>query len=218
MSDAYITYGSSSDLWGLTLTPAQINSDNFRTQIASVSGCIVEGSLITMSNGTRRVEDLKQGDEVLSFDGKNYQKDVVESISENKTDKVYTINNELVVTGEHPIFCVEKNDYVRAKELKIGDTLKYLKPLSQDKFEIVNKKIVDIRIKNRQARVFNVAVRGNNNFWSGSYLVHNKPNLACQFGYGWEWQLDWIRAKVYYSVPWIVRNVFYQEKTMRLMR
>jgi hypothetical protein len=211
-TDTDYTFGSSSNLWGLSLVPSEVNSDNFRTQINGVQ-CVVEGSLITVPGGSVLIEDLKAGQEVLSFNGDFYEIDSVIDITESTTDKIYVINGELNVTGEHPVFCAEKNDYVLAKELRIGDTLKYIKPVSDNECDVIDKKIFDISIIDKKVKVFDIAVKKNNNFWASGYLLHNKGDISCDFGFTWTWQLDWMRVRVYYSIPWISKKIFYQERT-----
>lgn len=50
-SDAYTTYGGSSDMWGLSLTPADVNASNF--------GVVITGGVNTSSSANMYVDHIE---------------------------------------------------------------------------------------------------------------------------------------------------------------
>ena len=79
------------------------------------------------------------------------------------------IGNELLyVTEEHPFFVIEKNDWVKVKDLKIGDNL----------FNSLGETVMIEAISKQESysTVYNITVSGNHNYFVGKtkILVHNK--------------------------------------------
>ena len=69
--------------------------------------CVKEGTLIMTPFGQKKVEEIQEGDEVISFslDTFQFEKDLVTSLSQRQTHELYEISlgeETLFVTGEHP--------------------------------------------------------------------------------------------------------------------
>jgi len=90
--------------------------------------CKDSNSPVWTPNGWKRLKDLKPGDDVFAWDGKKaVPTKVVKYVSNGikKTIKVKTRHYSEVITPEHPVL-VHKDgvqDYVLAKNLKVGDEL-----------------------------------------------------------------------------------------------
>jgi len=89
--------------------------------------CFVAGTKITLYNGkSKNIEDMKEGDIVLSYDIENkglVPAKVVSESFEMETDELIIINNNIKTTPEHPFFAANIGNYVSAKDLNINDIL-----------------------------------------------------------------------------------------------
>ena len=91
--------------------------------------CVEEGTLITTPYGQKKVEEIQEGDEVISFclDTLKFEKDLVTATSQRETHELYEIlvdEQILHVTGEHP-FYVKGKGWIEAKYLTEDDVLLY---------------------------------------------------------------------------------------------
>ncbi|NHB86341.1 Hint domain-containing protein [Photorhabdus tasmaniensis] len=86
-------------------------------------GCIAEGTLIDMADGSKRkVENIRRGDKVLTKQGGILQ--VKERITGHDTefiDLIYNNGEQVSLTPTHPVSTLR--GIVKADELKIGDTI-----------------------------------------------------------------------------------------------
>ena len=93
------------------------------------SFCFVAGTKITMGDGTtKRIEDVVEGDIVLSWDGSGFiPKPVVRTMQSRTNDLVSfrTSNGLTTLTPEHPILVRDKG-WVEAKDLDVGDVIIHL--------------------------------------------------------------------------------------------
>lgn len=100
--------------------------------------CFLESTIVTLHGGGYKfIQDIKPGDQVLSFDPATKQPcaGTVADLITNKTDHYYTImtaaNRVLDVTGEHPFWTPTMQrpaphvhgDFTCAKDLRAGDEL-----------------------------------------------------------------------------------------------
>lgn len=78
-------------------------------------GCLPAGSLVTMANGTRcEIEQVKAGDWVLSHTGARRR--VTEAMTRRHVGTIYRFNvygfqQELVLTGNHPLWLVDGDQF-----------------------------------------------------------------------------------------------------------
>lgn len=138
-------------------------------------GCFLKGTLITMADGSSKpIEQIKAGEQVLSFDQKS-SKTVIATVikplvHEKDTDEYLIINGKVSVTGVHRFF--RQGRWVKADKLKIGDIL--LKTdLSQERITLIK------RMKAKEKlTVYNLEVARFHNYFAAGLLVHNrKPEI-----------------------------------------
>lgn len=142
------------------------------------AGCFVEGTLVSTEYGLRRIENVKIGERVYTYDLVNREvvlKEVVETFHErvSKIIKIEMKNNVIIeTTVEHP-FYVKNAGWVEAGKLKEGDIL-------------FSKELGDIEVSSVQEDiyldrdVYNLELEGNHNFFVSDLglLVHNDTPCA----------------------------------------
>jgi hypothetical protein len=156
MKDAFIII-----LIGLFLTYPSVT-------FAKGGGCFLENALILTPDGPKSIQDLKPGDEVVSFNVKNKSFEIskVQRVDKLNQPSYLIINEYIRVTPTHPFYTSDLKT-VEAGRLKIGDQLvsEQYTPVSVDSIEVVNE----------VATVFNlINVEPNNNYFADGVLVHNK--------------------------------------------
>lgn len=95
--------------------------------------CFTESTEIATPNGVRKIKDIKIGDKVFSYDGKNIVEDEVTNTFKRKADReeMLRITHErpngaksilkTYVTENHRFYV--KGEWVEAKDLRIGDEI-----------------------------------------------------------------------------------------------
>lgn len=156
---------------------SNIEGESFKIIICEE--CLLAGNKIFTENGEVPVEKVKVGDKVLSFNHNTQHlefKEVVRAFSQPLYErKVVTITTEsgkvLKCTDNHKIFIPEKNKYVRADSLQIGD-LVLSKGLQEEK-------IVAITVEEYpEVKVYDLTVKDNHNFFAEDVLVHNCQDIS----------------------------------------
>lgn len=149
--------------------------------------CFTGDTLITLPDlSTVRIDTIKVGDKVLSFNEETGEKlisEVLAITSPTKNDIVkYTLSNQTVVeaTTEHPFWEVnkgwssyspaatEKDHNLIVTGLEKGDML-----LTQEGLEV---EIIDIELDKNRAyeKVYNFKLEGHYTYYANGILVHNK--------------------------------------------
>ena len=146
-------------------------------------GCFIEGTLITMSDGTqKKIEDLDQDEKVLSynFETGEIEEDVILQIDAPWNDSFVTIVGEHAKnknTFDHPYWSVNKKKWVSYSpgetedkygfndvwEIEEGDTLLFL----NEEKELIESKVESIIVEDlKNTLTYNLSyVKNNNNFF-----------------------------------------------------
>jgi RecA/RadA recombinase/endogenous inhibitor of DNA gyrase (YacG/DUF329 family) len=110
------------------MTIAQAQKNGKLCAFIDLERCIPENTLIYDYNSHRvkKIQDIRIGDKVLSFDGSKFGIEEVSNIWENGYKDIYNIkteikNNELFLTDNHKVFT--KNGWKEVKSLKCDDYL-----------------------------------------------------------------------------------------------
>jgi len=177
-------YGSSSDMWGETLGPTDVNNANFGVAFSALeSACFVKGTKVMTPVGDISIENLRVGNYIISFD-KNLHKNIskVIRITKNKADKVICLNGNVTASPEHPFRTNE--GFKKIGKLKIGDIV-----WTKDGMERVDtlKEII------KPTWVYNLSVSTNETYFANGYGVHNKTGGNLTIG------CDYIGMIVYFS-------------------
>lgn len=132
--------------------------------------CLVPNTKITTSNGLKNVQDITTDDLVYSFNTntKNTElKNVIETYErdyDGELIEIKTDNHTIRCTPNHKIFTTNRG-FVRADEISIEDDI------------LINVKIMtkikDINRIKYTGKVYNFAVKDNNNYYANNILVHN---------------------------------------------
>ena len=134
--------------------------------------CFIAGTLIATEKGKKRIEELKYGEKVYSYDEFYKEKALrrIRDVHEHITDtfvRIKTKTEEILTTPEHPFYV--KGRYILAGFLSVGMSLT---SFAGEEIEIQETEI--IRYEKPQ-KVYNFSIEGTENYYVGEQgvLVHN---------------------------------------------
>lgn len=120
---------------GLDIRPNGRSTDYIAPGLATgcslaCSYCVAEGTLISTPSGLKPVEQIQDGDEVISYDSSSEQLVIarVENTASRIVDQLYVLevgSQTLTLTGEHPVYIVDKG-WVKTEDLVEGDEVLYV--------------------------------------------------------------------------------------------
>lgn len=147
------------------------------------TGCFLPGTLVNNASSSLRIENVKVGDTVSSFDenGKVIQSTVsnIYEVTRPYYFSLSTIDTNVKVTAEHP-FYIGNNEYKEASEIKAGDVVYLLKNNSLVKSTVVSNIKID-----EPTVAYNLTVDNTHTFFANNFAVHNKlPSTLAQCGGG----------------------------------
>lgn len=129
--------------------------------------CFLPGTHILTPNGQKKIETIKIGDSVISynFNRKNKTVSRVNNLILHYTQEFYRINKKINVTPLHR-FWLSSRKWVRAKNLKPG-----MKLFSADGGSIY---VENVLLVNKSSKVHNLTLNGSHkNYFAENVLVHN---------------------------------------------
>ncbi len=165
---------------------ASQHADDVVDAARRASQCFVAGTLVQTANGTRPIEEIKEGDSVLSWDERSghveYQRVTQTFVRQSQALVMVTVKGEegapLGTTEEHPFYIRrardnlggdedDKGQWVSAGQLRAGDRVR------RPSGEWV--RVLKIETRTEAATVYNFEVAKNHNYFVGALgvLVHN---------------------------------------------
>jgi hypothetical protein len=144
--------------------------------------CFVAGTLVHTKDGLKKIEDVKEGDEVLSYNEQTGQNEYqlvlhtfINSVAESLKIKVEGEQDEIGVSYGHPFYVKirnseesdEKGLWLNSEDLQVGDLVR----LASGKWA----KVEAISEQQESIKVYNFEVANNHNYFVGNQglLVHN---------------------------------------------
>ena len=165
------------------------NASSCATSCAAKGGvpriyCFAAGTKVATPEGERNIEDIKQGDLVLAYDfelGKMVERPIKELVR-SATEHWYELkvaDKNMKVTGGHPFWVESQQDWVYARDLRVGMTLRNpegsVLPIQSIRF---------IKLDTPEP-TFNFEVEQHHNYFAGSagstVLVHNTNPFDIHF-------------------------------------
>jgi hypothetical protein len=140
-------------------------------------GCFLPGTKIQTPTGQKKIEKLRPGDTVISYNEHNrvneYSK--LGSLQVLEESGYYIINDSIKVTGSHPMYVgkvlTPEMTIVPVHKLKIGDNL-----ITDAGWQTIYK----LEYISKNVKVYNlIDVVPNHNYYAQNYLVHNKGGGGC---------------------------------------
>lgn len=142
----------------------------------SGGSCFIAGTLITMGNNFKNIENVEVGDIVLSYNEelrKNEYSKVIQTMTHIVNENIYTLyieDEQIIATGIHPFLIMHNGiqSWTIASELKEGDLVLFADGTLHQ--------ISKIKIEVRLVPVYNLEVANNHNYYVGTHqvLAHNK--------------------------------------------
>ena len=141
------------------------------------NGCFVAGTLVHTEEGIKKIEDIKIGDRVLSFNeetSRTSYKEVVDTI-ERSTYEICTIehsNGKIQSTTGH-LFMVQGKWWTSAVDIKAGDKLVL------GNGEVTDVLDVSVKEGSYPIKTYNLSVDENHTFFvdNDGVLTHNTANI-----------------------------------------
>ena len=133
--------------------------------------CLLGGTPIAMSNGRyKAIEDIKEDDLILSYDGENLVNKRVVSIYKNGEQEVFNYNG-LYSTSNHKVLSrgkwveIDKAEYLtNVGKLSFGNVYKNRKNFWSEKKNKTDSKF---------GETYDLNVEDNHNYIANGYIVHN---------------------------------------------
>jgi len=180
-------------------TDTYLISSSVSDIIVHNSPCFIAGTKIHTEEGIKNIEDVEEGDKVITFnhdtDAAEY-KEVIELMFKEKENVVkYTFENgsELTGTKDHPLYVVGKgyasflpnqtleDSGLTVEQIEVGDEVLHI-----DNYGVTITEIQDVGFED----VYNLKkVKDNHNFYANDFLVHNRFVPPCCFIAGTEIKL-----------------------------
>jgi len=154
------SYGQSSYVYGYG-----------QSSYASYVSCFLAGTKILLANGSyKQIQDIRPGETIMSYDLLHQQavpETVTELLTHPNTKGGYLIlNNRLNVTGNHLMWIANRNAWVHAEDLTVGDMLTHSNGSRET--------IASITHVNGTNTTYNLHLTGDNhNYFAEGVLVHN---------------------------------------------
>ena len=154
---------------------SKLLSNSPHTLYAQWNGmCFLEDTLVYTPNGYKKIQDLKIGDKVYSYNEKLHivEIDEVSQVMVNKSIDYLKVTLEddtvIRVTETHPFYDKKSDSWKPISEFEIGDTV-----TTSENNDI---KIKSIERVEKEEIVYNMEVKNNHNYYvsKSNILVHNK--------------------------------------------
>lgn len=169
--------------------------------------CFAAGTMVLTPDGERPIEEIEEGDIVLAYDFKSGKvvSRTVKNPVENATEHWYKLiigSKETKVTGAHPFWVNNLQEWVSARDLRKGMILR-----TSDAREVVIDSIERVSLS-KPERTFNFEVEINHNYFAGTkgntVLVHNTDPREMMFSRD---PSKISEADVFSNGPWKGRTV-----------
>lgn len=150
---------------------------NVKTETSGTSdetiACFSKNTNVLTPTGNKPIQDLKIGDNVISFDSQNnLEIDEVVNIFEHKNSEIfrYELSNHtsLLVTNEHPVF-IGHGRFIPIGEMTEEDSLFHV---SGELVKILSKEYIGIEYS------YNIQVKKNSTYIANGIFVHNKGLIS----------------------------------------
>ncbi|TGL69369.1 polymorphic toxin-type HINT domain-containing protein, partial [Leptospira kmetyi] len=136
--------------------------------------CFTAGTLVHTKTGTKKIEEIEVGDQVLSWDEESGEKSykTVTELFVHDINQLFDVemndNETFHTTWNHPFWVVNERSWVKVKDLKVGDIVQL-----KDGSEVPISKISSYSVSMTQ--VYNLEIEKNHTYYVGEsgVLVHN---------------------------------------------
>ena len=171
-----------------TTTTDTTSQDTF----SSDPQCFIAGTQVTLKNGlTKKIEDMKVGDEVLTYDElrKSLNSSPVINVihHDSRLNSLFTFSfsdgKEVTSNDIHPFYVVEINGYLKAHEIYQRWIFNQQTSVLTEDGKIVG--VHHIGLEKKNVKLYNIHVRSpydtkvkegdfNHNYFANGILVHNR--------------------------------------------
>lgn len=139
-----------------------------------VHSCFPAGTMVQTPLGDRAIEELRVGDEVISYDleaDRFTTSKIVDLLSHRAVGLGrFALSNGKTIfpTPAHPFYSLTRQEWVNATQLQVGEKLLYL-----EEETLAPVSIDEIRFFESEQTVYNFTVLPQRNYFAEGVLVHN---------------------------------------------
>ncbi len=135
--------------------------------------CFPAGTAIATPEGVRAIETIRPGETVLAYDAEQKRERPVQVrvVKQRLANTILVLragDRELRVTANHPIYSADREAFVAAGELQIGEAL-----LLRERGSVDRRMITSIRSQAGAVEVFDLSLGPPHTHFAGGFFVHN---------------------------------------------
>ncbi|MDO8490345.1 MAG: Ig-like domain-containing protein [bacterium] len=173
IDEALSAFGSQNDVLSTLYATISTNFVSYTShespldQSAEGGGCFLAGTPVKTPGGSRPIEMLRAGDEVLTHataDATAWEEAIVTKATSHLAYEYMVVNEKLYMTPNHRIFA--NGEWTPAGVLKVGDTL-----LRADG---THEAVVQLQRVSETTRVYNIEISPSHTFFANDIYVHNQ--------------------------------------------
>jgi hypothetical protein len=148
-------------------------------------GCFIGNTAVhTVYKGIVKIKDIQPGDKIVGYGLEINTVLKLDKFEINNNTKLYKINNNLILTDDHPIMTIrgyksinpektlEDNPRLNLEKLVLGDRLLRLTKNGTYEIIIVNS-IIKVKNPLKYKNMYNIIMEGNNSYHVNGYVAHN---------------------------------------------
>ncbi len=161
------------DIYNLKVSQPNTFFANYVAVHNKGGGCFPKGTTVKTPDGDKKIEEIKKGDWVLSFNGKTIVKSKVVEIHRT-FDKILIIETEsqtLKTTPSHPL--LTEDGFKSAEDINENQKIAFY-----DNGAIKYTRIKKITSTEKLSMVYNLSVSYPNTFIADGFIVHNKGRFG----------------------------------------
>ena len=129
------------------------------------------GTRILLPDGVKNIENVKPGDEILSFENGKVVKKKVSGFVSHPADHYYILGtkNREIETTENQEFYTGNGKFRSVRELIEGDKVYVI-----DNGKLAPEEIIQKELVRKEAEVYDIMVEGTHTFFANGFAVHNR--------------------------------------------
>jgi hypothetical protein len=136
--------------------------------------CVAGDTKIVCERGHKKIKDIVVGEKVFTRQG---FKKVLASGMSNPEASVYRLDlsngEQLIITGNHPVYCPEKQKFIPVEDLRVGVLLFDYQVVGEFEWANAPVRLIAVTKLEDKIPVYNLSVEDAPEYFADGVLVHN---------------------------------------------